>query len=481
MTDCREYINNLEEIEDEVAAEDETNDLEKPSPPILLLFCPLNNAVETLMHLTMNCSKHIITQQFAWAQRVKDLSQAEMIKEAGQYFKAVKNLQVSSFPAIPFKTDKLGGYVAENYRTYMQIAPWAYRFIEKASLLTCDLEELKRRKKADTKWKKNECHAFLYARNIETKSKMTLKELILMVNRSFKKPTERELVQVDAHFMRKTILILNNYISAVFCKDLTGSEGKNRATALARLYLANTVMIDKHVLNTNHSWLTTYSLLGMLRLPDMYDLTPFPLCFYEGDKMGEGIVKDIRPLVWAGLRDGWSKSTLISYYQNFSLSYITELIMGKDEMSVLHNQQVTSRSFSSTVRFYKTYHEVNELMAIGDGVFSFALFQDKNNVENIVIGIICKDKNNGKTMRKIEAEAEGEERNESGFLYFKSKVSNDNSLLITNEEHLYFGNFHFSISGIALPFPGDRPYLYAFILSDGRKKVNGPSHKFNVL
>ena len=85
----------------------------------------------------------------------------------------------------------------------MQIAPWAYRFIEKASLLTCDLEELKRRKKADTKWKKNECHAFLYARNIETKSKMTLKELILMVNRSFKKPTERELVQVDANFMRK--------------------------------------------------------------------------------------------------------------------------------------------------------------------------------------------------------------------------------------------------------------------------------------
>ena len=155
--------------------------------------------------------------------------------------------------------------------------------------------------------------------------------------------------------------------------------------------------------------------------------------------------------------------------------------MGKDEMSVLHNQQVTSRSFSSTVRFYKTYHEVNELMAIGDGVFSFALFQDKNNVENIVIGIICKDKNNGKTMRKIEAEAEGEERDESGFLYFKSKVFNDNSLLITNEEHLYFGNFHFSISGIALPFTGDRPYLYAFILSDGRKKVNGASHKFNVL
>ena len=100
LTDCREYINNLEEIEDEVAAEDETNDLEKPSPPILLLFCPLNNAVETLMHLTMNCSKHIITQQFAWAQRVKDLSQAEMIKEAGQYFKAVKNLRVSFFPAI---------------------------------------------------------------------------------------------------------------------------------------------------------------------------------------------------------------------------------------------------------------------------------------------------------------------------------------------------------------------------------------------
>jgi len=217
------------------------------------------------------------------------------------YFQAIKNLRVSSFPALTFKTEKLGGYVAENYRTYMQIAPWAYRIIEKATLPEFDLEELKDRKKADKTWRKNECHAFLYARNIETKSKMTLNELILLVNRSFKEPVRRELIQVDGEFMRNAILTLNHYISAVFCQELSGKEGKNRATALARLYLTYTVLIDSHVLNTKHSWLTSYSLLGMLRLPDMYDLAPYPVCFYEGDRMGEGIVKDIRPLVWSGL------------------------------------------------------------------------------------------------------------------------------------------------------------------------------------
>ena len=186
-------MNNVEAIEGQVGDE-ENNHLEKPSPPILLLFCPLSNAVETLMHLTMNCSKNIISLKFAWSQRVKDLNQAGMIKEVTPYFQAIKNLRVSSFPAITFKNEKLGGYVAENYRTYMQIAPWAYRFIERASLPTLDLKALKARKKADKTWKKNECHAFLFSRNIETKSKMTLNELILMVNRSFKAPVTREVI-----------------------------------------------------------------------------------------------------------------------------------------------------------------------------------------------------------------------------------------------------------------------------------------------
>ena len=76
--------------------------------------------------------------------------------------------------------------------------------------------------------------------------------------------------------------------------------------------------------------------------------------------------------------------------------------MGKDEISFLHNQKVKSRKSSAKVRLYKTYHEVKALMLGADGVFSVALFQNKNDRNEKVLGILCKHHDNAKTMRKLK-------------------------------------------------------------------------------
>ena len=52
-----------------------------------------------------------------------------MISGVQKYIKAVDNLKLSDFPVMQFKTNGMGGYVAENHRAYMQIAPWSYRWI----------------------------------------------------------------------------------------------------------------------------------------------------------------------------------------------------------------------------------------------------------------------------------------------------------------------------------------------------------------
>ena len=81
------------------------------------------------MHLGMNVSKHCEHASFNWAKEIPGFSCAELIGGAQQYIKAIDSLKVSTFPVMQFKTDSMGGYVAENHRAYMQLAPWTFRWI----------------------------------------------------------------------------------------------------------------------------------------------------------------------------------------------------------------------------------------------------------------------------------------------------------------------------------------------------------------
>ena len=46
-----------------------------------------------------------------------------------QYIKLIDDLKVAAFPVMNFKTESMGGYVAENHRAYMQLAPWIFRWV----------------------------------------------------------------------------------------------------------------------------------------------------------------------------------------------------------------------------------------------------------------------------------------------------------------------------------------------------------------
>ena len=110
-------------------AKSPNNIIKKPSPPPLLYICNLDCSIETIMHLGMNVSKHCEHASFNWAKEIPGFSCAELIGGAQQYIKAIDSLKVSTFPVMQFKTDSMGGYVAENHRAYMQLAPWTFRWI----------------------------------------------------------------------------------------------------------------------------------------------------------------------------------------------------------------------------------------------------------------------------------------------------------------------------------------------------------------
>ena len=167
-------------------------------------------------------------------------------------------------------------------------------------------------------------------------------------------------------------------------------------------------------MDMKQSWDSSYSLVGMLRLVEMYHLAPFPSCFYEGDAMGEGIIKDIRPLVLPGLRNGWSKSLIITYYENKALSYLMELVLGSEERAFLENQKAKSRVSLSKLKLYKSYGEVSQLIQNANGVFSFGFFKRSGITGKHAIGILCKWREQQKALKIIKVEHQQSKKDKRG-------------------------------------------------------------------
>ena len=109
--------------------ESQSSQDENPTHSTMLYTYNLDCSIETIMHLGMNTSKHCEQASFIWAKDIPGFSCVEMIAGAQQYIKSINSLKLADFPVMQFKTDSMGGYVAENHRAYIQIAPWCFRWI----------------------------------------------------------------------------------------------------------------------------------------------------------------------------------------------------------------------------------------------------------------------------------------------------------------------------------------------------------------
>lgn len=103
---------------------------------------------------------------------------------------------------------------------------------------------------------------------------------------------------------------LNHCMSSFITTNLKSSVAKNRTNFLARRFIASSCMFDSFVMKRKATCESMCSLLGLLCVPDVHNMGNCPICYCEGDDMGEGIVKSLRPLMWIGLRDGWTCNLL---------------------------------------------------------------------------------------------------------------------------------------------------------------------------
>jgi len=444
--------------------------VEKPLPPPLLYICNLDCSIETIMHLGMNVSKHCEHSSFNWAKDIPGFSCAELIKEQQQYIKAIDNLKIATFPVMQFKTDAMGGYVAENHRAYMVLAPWIFRWINQYQDVRKKswIQELKI--KQLVKWTRKDMFAYLQLRGITMASKALKSELIDMVKSSQNLSEKQTFEPFSGSDMRYMMLVLNAFISALFAMDITGEKARNRLSSLARLYLCIASKLDHFLLKKKPCWLSTFSLLGMLRVGDTTELAPFPICFYEGDGMGEVILKEIRPILLSVLRKGWTIAGHSTYYRMKTLGYMQDMLLSKSSLNVLMARRKPVRVVTKNYKFAADVEYAME----NKSPFAFSIFRKLLTQDRVIAVVLCYLR---RYYIRVLHVAETEVfQDPHGFAYFSTSFLPVVEHEVIDPEYLRSDTLTYLTSGIALP--SLQRDVYAFILGDRRKKIPGNNHIF---
>ena len=198
------------------------------------------------MHVSMNLTKSCFHQSHAFAKSIRQGSNfLEMLQPQ---LLSVAALSVSQFPARCFRTEKLGGYVAENYRAYTFLAPWMLYFLDdyKHENSVGSTEGLPPDGKPLSKWRKNELSLWLSTEQVQFNPKMTANELrglvrmVRSTNECCDSNERRDQLMEDSNgdftrvntnnsirLVRRLTKTLNEINSCVFTSDIRRKMAKN--------------------------------------------------------------------------------------------------------------------------------------------------------------------------------------------------------------------------------------------------------------
>jgi hypothetical protein len=300
-----------------------------PAPPPLWHFCELEFACETPMHLQMNFQKANSVLIFDWT---KTLGKTKVMMDlANPLISDAKSLGVSIMKVINFKTEKFGGFVAENWRAYQQLAPWSFQFLVNGDFDAKDIAWPPNPEvvKVDN-WLVAQLKTWLVIHEIDYDDKSRKPELAELVKRLLKGPNvppvtfHPDAKNVDPVAIRNMISVATKYCNSLMATDLSGIEAVNRCTAYGMHFLCLYNQIHEQIKKkgTGTPWLDKYTLLGILRAPKHFYNFPTISTLYEGGDTGEGIIKELRALSPTGIKDGWCLNLVRAYYRGVSMLHI---------------------------------------------------------------------------------------------------------------------------------------------------------------
>ena len=293
----------------------------KPQYPAIWDLVDIQDITETPMHLGMGCQKAVLRTVLLFCSGRKKAT--EFARRCSSILLQLKTLHIEILPVLTFKDEKFGGYVAENYSAITMIIVWLSMVLTEPTMHPGPKDIVPDpNQKNIIEWTGKECKAWLQERG--EKYAMPAAEAKEIVSQFLNGPQNKvpEIIpnhcrQLDPVCVRLLLQNLHCMWSAIMAKDTTLHYGKNRAQAVIALFLSNYESIDQRVMpnRTKQVWIAKYNILGLLRVPGHFLRHNLLRNLYEGGDIGEGMVKKLRKFCPSGVRDGWSKNMLITFYR----------------------------------------------------------------------------------------------------------------------------------------------------------------------
>jgi hypothetical protein len=277
----------------------------------------LQQVTEPCMHLMfLGLMKNNCFQIQEWAAMRNQYS--AMRRELERRTLVLEQLHLGWCKIQPYRGEKLGGWVSENFMAFARISPWVYSCLH---TLEDDPPFHAQDDKPISKWTTDECKSFLRPRRILLAG--NVKELRERVIENFDAPIPPPVggpvEEVDALVLSQWEL--NCFFMGMECLPEDDSHEKV-GSCLIRLFLSALAVLDSSTGPVAGRklpiWVTQYNCQSLLNLPDQTKILGPIRNRWEGGKRGEGFLRIVKPIVQSG-RKNWQKNLFLNILRQKTL------------------------------------------------------------------------------------------------------------------------------------------------------------------
>jgi hypothetical protein len=277
----------------------------------------LQQVTEPCMHLLfLGLMKNNCFQIQEWAAMRNQYS--AMRRELEQRTMVLEQLHLGWCKIQPYRGEKLGGWVSENFMAFARISPWVYSCLHH---LEDDPLLHPQDGKPIGKWTTDECKNFLRPRRILLSGnvKDLRARVVENIDSPIPSPVGGPVEDVDALILSQWEM--NSFFMGM--ESLPDDDSNEKiGNCLIRLFLNALAVHDSSTGPVAGRklpiWVTQYNCQSLLNLPDQTELLGPIRNRWEGGKRGEGFLRTVKPIVQSG-RKNWQKNLFLNILRQKTL------------------------------------------------------------------------------------------------------------------------------------------------------------------
>jgi hypothetical protein len=277
---------------------------------------------------------------------------------------------------LPYKGDRLGGWVSENYVSFSRIATWFYLILDE---LKPDNDPYEDPAGEQSTWKAVENRFWLKARGLKSEGKAKeVRERVAQYLAAENAPPILPAPGGTVQDIHQLVYSMYDMVKSVMVFEVDDDAIRNADFQIKR-FLTNVAVCDKKINPSTKIpfWISSYTYPCLLNLPShMKEYGPLKN-LWEGGIRGEGSLRYIKPMHQnLGLRAGWPVNILTRFYQKFGLravgASIGDDVLEEDELDDDENPtnfaQDSYWKYPNSESVHMDFNDSKPLCLVCDGV-----------------------------------------------------------------------------------------------------------------